>query len=148
VNTLRAARGLRELVLDQRWIDTATEYAAYNASIQTMTHTRADGKTMHQWIDTKGLDFTERYSEPDGWKNNYFTENLSWNYTDNSQEGMEKVLDWTLAGFLEEAPYNGSHYRTTYHADWNTVGLGFAFVPWGDGKWRVYNVFHYGSLQR
>ena len=146
VNALRAERGLRQLVLDQRWVDTATEWAAYNGEILQMTHDRPDGKSMHQWIDTKGLDFTERYST-DGWKGNYFTENLSWNYTDNSQAGMEKVLDWTLQGFLDEAPYNGSHYRTTYHADWNSVGLGFYFIPWGENKWRVYNVFHYGALE-
>lgn len=145
INALRAERGLRQLVLDQRWVATATEWATYMGGIGVSTHTRPDGKTMHQWIDTKGLDFTVRYSE-DGWKSNYFTENIAWGIaSDGSTEATKKVLDDTLAFYLSEAPYNGDHYRTIYHADWNSVGLGFYFVPSTYG-YKVFVAIHYGSL--
>ena len=78
INELRAAKNLRQLVLDQRWVDTASEYAEYMGVNHVSNHERADGKTMHQWIDTKGLTFTTRNS-PGGWTTNYFTENISWN---------------------------------------------------------------------
>lgn len=145
INALRAEKGLRQLVLDQRWVNTATEWATYMGETGTTSHTRPDGKTMHQWIDTKGLDFTVRYSE-DGWRSNYFTENISWGVASTgSTEAVKGVLDDTLAFYLAEAPYNGDHYRTIYHADWNSVGVGFYFLPQGDG-YKVFVAMHYGSL--
>lgn len=146
VNALRAERGLRQLVLDQRWVETAAEWAAYMGSLNKSTHDRPDGKSMHQWIDTKGLAFTERYSEG-GWTGNYFTENISYGWAkDGSTEAVKRVLDDTMEFYLSEAPYNGDHYRTIYHKDWNSVGLGFYFRPDGDG-YKVFVAMHYGSLE-
>jgi uncharacterized protein YkwD/uncharacterized protein YgiM (DUF1202 family) len=145
INALRAEKGLRLLVLDQRWVDTATEWASYMGENDTMTHTRPDGKTMHQWIDTKGLDFTVRNSLPDGWVTNYFTENISWNLGSGTQEELERTLDETLAWYLAEGPA-GAHYRTVYHPDWNSVGAGFYFAPQENGRYKIFQAFHYGSL--
>ena len=143
---MRAQQGLRQLVLDSRWVDTATEWATYMGEQDLATHNRPDGKSMHQWIDTKGLDFTERYS-PEGWSGNYFTENIAWGIASNgTTSSVENVLDDTLAFYLSEASYNGSHYRTIYHPDWNSVGLGFHFTPVGSG-YKVYVALHYGSLE-
>lgn len=146
VNELRANAGLRQLVLDDRWEATATEWAVYMGENGLMTHDRPDGKSMHQWIDTKGLDFTERYSQ-DGWNSNYFTENIAWGYASEATDAqVKKILDDTMAFFLSEASYNGSHYRTIYHEDWNSVGLGFHFAPNGNGSYKVSIAMHYGSL--
>lgn len=144
VNALRRDKGLRELVLDQRWIDTATTYAAYMGETGTMDHSRADGKTMHQWIDTLGLQFTTRNSTG-GWKTNYFTENLSRGGSVGTTLGVERLLDRALDYFLAEGP-GGAHYNTIFHADWNSVGLGFYFKDTGNGQYQVSEVFHYGSL--
>ncbi len=145
INSLRAAKGLRQLVLDQRWVDTATEWATYMGETGATTHNRPDGKSMHQWIDTKGLPFTVRYSE-DGWRSNYFTENISWGIaSEGSTADVKGVLNDTLEFFLAEESYNGDHYRTIYHADWNSVGVGFYFLPSGNG-YKVFVAMHYGSL--
>lgn len=145
VNALRAAKSLRQLVLDQRWVDTATEWASYMGENNEMSHNRPDGKSMHQWIDTKGLQWTQRYSQ-DGWDTNYFTENISWSYADNSQAGLEQAMDDALELFINEPP-TGAHYRTVYHDDWNSVGVGFYFKPVGENRYKVYMAFHYGSLE-
>lgn len=145
VNSLRAERGLRQLVLDQRWIDTATEWAVYMGENDERSHDRPDGKSMHQWIDTKGLDFTTRYSQ-NGWRTNYFTENISWDYSQNSMTSLKQALDNTMAFYLSEEDYDGPHYRTTYHEDWNSVGVGFYFAPKDNGGYTVYMAYHYGSL--
>lgn len=147
INSLREAKGLRELVLDQRWVDTATEYAGYMYAAKAFAHERADGSTMHEWIGKKNLEFTDRFSVPDGWRSNYFTENISWGYANNSMEGMEAVLEEALGYYLSEASSNGPHYRTIYHEDWNTVGLGAYFEPLGGDNYKVYLTFHYGSLK-
>lgn len=147
INNLRAKKGLRLLVLDQRFIDTASEYAAYMQSAQAYAHERADGSTMHEWIDEKGLDFTDRYALPDGWRTNYFTENITWGYSDNSNASVAKVLEDALDMYLSEESSNGPHYRTTYHEDWNTVGVGLYFEDLGSFLYKVYIVFHYGSLE-
>lgn len=146
INELRSVKGLRELAIDQRFVTTATEWAEYMEQLGYTTHTRSDGKSMHQWIGIKGLDFSERYSE-NGWKTNYFTENIAWGIADTTTEGVKKVLDNTLIFFLKEASTNGDHYRTIYHPDWNSVGLGFAFTPQKDGKQKVFVAMHYGSLK-
>ncbi|MFC1787963.1 SH3 domain-containing protein [Patescibacteria group bacterium] len=145
VNALRAQKRLRQLVLDQRFVDTATDYAAYMGINHATGHERADGSSMHQWIDQKELDFTTRYTT-DGWRTNYFTENISWGYAEGTTTGAKKVLDSTMAFYLAEESYNGAHYRTTYHSDWNSVGVGFYFEPMGQDRYKVYCVFHYGSL--
>jgi len=147
INALRAEKGLRQLVLDDRWIETATRYSQYMTSTGAVDHSRADGSTMHQWIDKQGLDFTERYST-DGWKTNYFTENIAWAYTYATTAGLKKALNDALSMYLAEASTNGAHYRTIYHPDWNSVGAGFSFVDLGNGRYKVYEVFHYGSLQQ
>lgn len=146
INALRAEKNLRQLVLDSRWIDTASEWAGYMGKKGVATHVRADGKSMHQWIDTKGLAFTKRYSE-NGWNVNYFTENIAWGIAAGTTESVKKVLDDTLRFFLSEAASNGDHYRTIYHSDWNSVGLGFYFAPQGNGKYKVFVAMHYGSLK-
>ena len=145
INALRAEKNLRQLVIDSRWIDTASEWAGYMGKKGVATHTRADGKSMHQWIDTKGLAFATRYSE-NGWKVNYFTENIAWGIASGTTESVKKVLDDTLRFFLSEASSNGDHYRTIYHTDWNSLGLGFYFAPQGSGKYKVFIAMHYGSL--
>lgn len=149
INKLRAAQNLRQLVLDQSFNDTATEWAGYTGEdLGYMTHTRPDGKSMHQWIDTKDLDWTVRYSEPDGWIVNYFTENIAWNYIDGTTTSLKKAMDSTIGWMLAEASYNGDHYRTIYHSDWNCVGLGYYFEDMGNGNYKVYIVMHYGSLEQ
>lgn len=146
VNALRAEQGLRQLVLDGRWKETATEWAVYMGENNLATHNRPDGKSMHQWIDAKGLDFTTRYSEG-GWEANYFTENIAWGIANaGTTESVKKILDDTMAFYLSEASYNGDHYRTIYHQDWNSVGLGFHFASNGNGGYKVYVAIHYGSL--
>ena len=146
INALREKKSLRLLVLDQRWIDTATEWAAYMGRLGSATHTRPDGKSMHKWIDTKGLDFTLRNSK-NGWKKNYFTENIAWGIASPTTADVKRVLDTTMTFFLGEASYNGDHYRTLYHPDWNSVGVGFSFKDQGNGKYKVFIAMHYGSLQ-
>jgi len=145
INDLRAESDLRKLTLEQRWLNTASEWAGYMGSINSATHTRPDGKSMHQWIETKGLKWTVRYSE-NGWNDNYFTENIAWGIADGTTESVKKVLDDTLAFFLSEAATNGDHYRTIYHEDWNSLGLGFYFKPDSSGKYKVFVAMHYGSI--
>lgn len=144
VNALRAEQGLRQLVLDQRFLDTSAEWSAVAVARGFMSHARDDGKTMHQWIDAKGLPFTIR-NTTDGWKTNYFTENMAWGRVSNAQDAAKASLDTTLAMYLGEGP-TGAHYRTVYHPDWNSVGAGFSFVPNGN-SYIFYQTFHYGSLQ-
>ena len=145
INTLRSAKGLRELILDQRFVNTAAEYAAYMGQTGATNHERPRGMTMHQWINTKGVVFTDRHSDG-GWETNYFTENISWGYADGTTESVQKALDQALEFFLSEKASNGPHYRTIYHPDWNSVGLGFYFEPVESGKYKVYVAYHYGSL--
>jgi len=145
VNNLRAARGLRLLENDERFIDTAMDYAEYMVNTGSVNHERADGSSMHEWIGQQGLEFSERYSD-DGWNTNYFTENIAWNYVTNDKESIEEALDRTMDFFLSEEYYNGAHYRTQYHADWNSVGVGIAFKKLDNGKYKAFFVFHYGSL--
>lgn len=146
INALRKAKGLRLLKLDDRFNVTATEWAAYMAKIGSATHTRPDGASMQTWINRKDeIEFTKRYSV-DGWKTNYFTENIAWGYTDATTASATSSLRGTLKFFLGEAKSNGPHYRTIYHPDWNSVGIGFSFKPVGKGKYRLYTAMHYGSL--
>ncbi|MBT3418949.1 MAG: SH3 domain-containing protein [Candidatus Magasanikbacteria bacterium] len=146
INILRKQRGLRLLFLDDRWRVTAHEYAQIMTQYGYRAHQRPDGKSMHKWIDTKGLDFTVRNSSG-GWVGNYFTENLTWGRVSQSTDSVKRKLDSTLAFFLGEASYNGAHYRTIYHEDWNSVGLGFDYVDKGNGMYDISVVMHYGSLQ-
>lgn len=145
VNSLRAANDLRLLELDQRWVNSASEWSGYMGAINSATHTRPDGRSMHQWIEDRDVQWTVRYSE-DGWQENYFTENIAWGIADGTTASVKNVLDDTLAFFLSEAASNGPHYRTIYHEDWNSVGLGFYFKPDGTGKYKVFVTMHYGSL--
>ncbi|MBD3311406.1 MAG: SH3 domain-containing protein [Candidatus Magasanikbacteria bacterium] len=146
INALRVKKNLRQLVIDNRFRNTAQEYAIYMGDTGAKDHSRSDGKTMHEWIDTKNLDFTQRYS-PEGWNTNYFTENIAWRKAEGTTESIKKqVLDPTLQLFLDEAPYNGDHYRTIFHKDWNSVGVGFHFKKIDDDLYYVNVVFHYGSL--
>jgi len=145
INKLRAATGLRQLILDQRFVDTATEWASYMGENDVMTHNRPDGSTMHQWIGTKNLDWTTRYSSG-GWTTNYFTENIAWNIVDGTNESVKDAMDQTIDWMLAEGA-TGAHYKTIYHVDWNTVGVGFYFRDYGSGSYKLYMAYHYGSLE-
>lgn len=145
INNLRRVEGLRELVLDSRFTKTATYWATYMGENDNLTHTRADGKSMHDWVDTLELDFTTRGSEG-GWNVNYFTENISWGVTTNSTDKTKEFLDDTISFYLSEKDHNGPHYRTIYHEDWNTVGIGIYYKDIGNGRYKAYGAFHYGSL--
>lgn len=144
INALRTERGVHALRLDERLAVTAGEWATEMASRREITHRRMDGKTMHQWIDTKGLPFAERGGE-NGWETNYFVENIARFYAEPTTEDMQRALDEALAWFLAEGP-GGDHYESIYHQDWNSVGIGYAFDP-TEKQRRVYLVFHYGRLQ-
>jgi uncharacterized protein YkwD len=144
INTVRREKGLSLLVTDQRLVTTAGEWASEMERRGEITHERLDGKSMHQWIDAKQLDFTERHSEG-GWKTNYFVENIARFYTELSVDQMKLTLDRILADFLSEGP-GGAHYESIYYLDWNSVGLGYASHLSETEPPRVYFVFHYGSL--
>lgn len=144
INALRTERGVRALRLDERLAVTAGEWATEMASRREITHRRMDGKTMHQWIDTKGLPFSERGSE-DGWRTNYFVENIARFYAEPTSEDMKRALDEISGWFLAEGP-GGDHYESIFHPDWNRVGLGYAFDP-AEEHSRAYFVFHYGNLR-
>lgn len=146
INNLRAKQGLRLLKTDQRFVNTAQEWADYMANTGSMSHTRSDGKSMHDWIDAKNLDFTDRYSES-GWNTNYFTENIAWQIAPKTLDGAKYALDSALDMYLSESSYNGPHYRTIYHEDWNSVGVGMYFEDYSDDKYKVYMSMHYGSLK-
>lgn len=145
VNGLRKEKGLRELVIDARLQETATKWAAFLAQKGAITHTRPDGKTMHQWIAAQDIEFTKRNSA-DGWKVNYFSENIGLQYTKDlslgeMQGAMVEILGW----FIKEGQ-TGPHYQTTFHPDWNSVGVGWMPVQRAEGGFELYLVFHYGSL--
>jgi uncharacterized protein YkwD len=145
VNALRRERQLPVLLSDQRLIATAGEWAVEMERRGEITHDRADGKSMHQWIDTKDIDFTERNAE-NGWKRNYFVENIARFYAEPSIDGLRVALDKILADFLDEGP-GGAHYESIYHLDWNSVGLGYAVHLVVGESPRIYFAFHYGSLK-
>lgn len=146
INKIRKNSNLRSLDINQDWINTATEWSNYMAKIDNVTHNRPDGKTMHQWINTKNLNFSTRYSD-DGWQTNYFTENIAWGYAENNQTSLQELLDRVLNQFLTEKSYNGPHYRTIYHPDWNSFGLGLYFKESSNNNYQVYITMHYGSLE-
>lgn len=146
INALRLTKKLRPLLLDARFTQTANEWSVYMGTSGRITHARTNGFSMHQWIDAKKLPFTKRNS-PGGWKTNYFSENISWGYTDNSLTGAKAALDDALRFMLAEANYNGPHYHTIYHPDWNSIGVGFYFKPVDKGRYQFFSTFHYGSLE-
>lgn len=147
VNFLRLDKGLRQLALEPRLETSASTWAAYMASIDTMTHDRPNGQSMNQWIEAQGIPFTERNSVG-GWKDNYFSENIAWTYIENDQDSAKAALDDIMEMFLAEAAENGPHYRTQFHTDWNAEGAGFAFKQLPDGRIKFYTTFHYGSVMR
>lgn len=145
INALRLEKSLRALRTDGRLVVTASEWAGEMQRRSEITHERLDGKTMHQWIDAKQLDFAERGSA-EGWKVNYFVENIARAYSEPSNEAMKESLDRILDDFLSEGP-GGAHYESIYHQDWNSVGLGFSYTSSSEETVRVYFAFHYGSLE-
>lgn len=146
VNELRSAAGLRTLVSNKYLRATAQEWAVYmGRDLGYCTHDRPDGSSMHKWIDTKNIPWTVRYSA-NGWNSNYFTENIAYGYTNGTLASTQKMLDGTLGWMLDEASYNGSHYRTLYHADWNSVGMGFYFQKVSENNYKIYIAWHYGSV--
>lgn len=145
MNGLRAARGLRQIVIDPRLIDTATAYAADQGIYNRFTHTRRDGENSHEWIQQFDLPFTER-DVPGGWVDNYFGENITWGYATGSTDSVIKHMEDSLAVMLAEGP-GGAHYDTIYHRDWNSIGLGFYFQDVGNGYYKVWVVYHYASLE-
>lgn len=147
INALRKAAGVREVVPDTRLQGTAMKWATYLGQTGQVTHTRSDGKTMHQWIADQGIPFTERNS-PNGWTKNYFTENIGVRYNvPPTSDGIRQTLDSILLSYLAEDPATGAHYQSMYHPDWNSVGVGWHLSPNTDGTVTAYFVFHYGSLQ-
>jgi uncharacterized protein YkwD len=145
INELRKAKGLRELAVDQRFIGTASLWATHLGRIGTATHARPDGKTAQQWINGQGVTFTKRNS-PDGWKTNYFSENLGVRLTVKPTiEGVKTALDSVLQSYLKEGA-SGAHYKSVYHPDWNSFGAGCYPIKNANGTYTMYFVFHYGSL--
>ncbi|MCC7522689.1 CAP domain-containing protein [Candidatus Uhrbacteria bacterium] len=146
INELRKQKNVRLLAVDPRLIQTAADWADEMKTRGEITHTRTDGKTMHEWIGTKNISFTKQ-GAPNGWKSNYFVENIARYYAEPTDSGLNTALDKVLAEFVAEGP-GGDHYESIYHPDWNSVGVGHAYEPAEHGNVRVYFVFHYGSLER
>lgn len=147
INGLRVENGLSELVIDSRWVDTATKWADYMNEIELATHSRADGSSMHDWINSQGLDFGVRGSEK-GWNKNYFTENVAWNVVShNHAEDILQALKETFTWMVNEKSYNGIHYRTIIHPDWNSLGVGVHVSELDNGHYQAYIAIHYGNLQ-
>lgn len=147
VNGLRKANGLRELTIDSRLINTANTWAKYNGQLDTATHARPNGETAQQWIKEQGIIFTERNSV-DGWKTNYFSENLGVRLNvQPSLAGVKAALNSVLQSYLKEGPL-GVHYKTVYYPDWNSFGAGWHPIKNSNGTYTMYFVFHYGSLAK
>jgi len=144
INALRKAQGLRELVVADKLVETAAVWADYMGTQRQLTHARVDGSSMHDWAETQGIPFAQRYAA-NGWDTNYFTENIGRHAVYATMQEAKDGLDRILASFISEN--NGPHYRTVYHEDWNSVGSGFYFDPVGAGKYQMYAAFHYGSLK-
>lgn len=145
INTLRKAKGLRELAISGQLARTSSEWAEYLGRHEKVTHARPDGKSPRQWIEGKGIDFTERNSE-DGWKKNYFAENLGLKlYIKPTVAGVKTAMDAVLHRYLTEGP-SGPHFRSIYHSDWNSFGASCYPVKNSQGTYSLYFVFHYGSL--
>ncbi len=145
VNALRSQKGLRTLAVSPALIGTAHTWATYLGINGIVTHTRPNGDTPEQWINTQGIRFTVQDSL-NGWVTNYFTENIAEKlHVQPSLAGVKLVLDQVAQMFLAEGP-GGSHYDTIYKPDWNSIGVGWYPIPNGDGTYTAYFVFHYGSL--
>lgn len=145
INKLRLENNLDELVVHESWINTATEWVQYMSEIDLATHTRPNGESMHKWIDQRSLNIGERGGK-DGWQRNYFTENVAWNLVDGmDMSDIQEAMDETFAWMVDEVSYNGIHYRTMVHPDWNSVGVGVS-VSELSGRYQVYLVIHYGNL--
>jgi uncharacterized protein YkwD len=144
INGLRRQKNLRTLALDKRLMDTAQKWADELGSRGELTHDRPNGETVHEWITHDGLDFTQRDS-PDGWKTNFFVENIGRAYADKTTDSLHAALDEVLTSMLDEEA-EGPHVRTIFHPDWNSFGAGFYFEPVSPGRVRVTMAFHYASL--
>jgi len=144
INSLRVQKNLKPLRFDSRLAATAKIWADHMGSTGVLGHDRPDGKTMHEWVATYNLPFTER--GPGGWNGNYFAENIGRAYADDTTESIQKGLDQVLTFMVDEGP-EGAHYRTIFSPDWNTYGGGFSFVPVAGGRMQIYMAFHYASLK-
>jgi len=145
VNALRKIKGVREVVVNESLVRTATKWSDYLGQIDSATHVRPDGKSMHQWIDGQSIEFTKRNSA-NGWKNNYFSENLGYRLgVKPNADSVKAALDSVLQSFLREG-VSGVHYKTVYYPDWNSVGVGWLPIKDSKGNYTIYFVFHYGSL--
>ena len=145
VNALRAQKGLRQLAVAPSLIGTAHTWATYLGVHGIITHTRPNGDTPEQWINTQGIAFTVQDSI-NGWVTNYFTENIAEKlHVQPNLAGVKLVLDQVAQMFLAEGP-SGLHYQSIYKPDWNSVGVGWYPISNGDGTYTAYFVFHYGSL--
>lgn len=145
VNALRKAKGLRELAISPELTKTATIWANYLGKIDNATHDRPGGETAQQWINNQGIFFTKRNS-PDGWKNNYFSENIGVKlFVKPTKEAVKTAMSAVLKSYLDEGP-TGVHYRTTYYPDWNSFGAGYHPIKNANGTYEIYFVFHYGSV--
>lgn len=144
INDLRLQKNLRKLKTDSHLRQSAETWAKEMKERGEVTHERLDGKTMHQWIAGRNIPFTEH--GPEGWKTNYFVENIARYFAEPSITGLNTALDKILGEFLSEGP-GGDHYESIFHPDWNAVGVGYAVEQTGSGVPRIYFVFHYGSLK-
>ncbi len=145
LNALRQEKDLRTLRIDESLQDTAAIWADYLAKINQITHDRPGGESMLAWADKQDLIFGNRGSA-EGWKSNYFTENLGLRLNVvPTLAGVQSAMDGVLDSFLREGP-SGVHYRSLFHPDWNSVGVAWHAKKNDDGKYRVYFVFHYANL--
>lgn len=147
VNEMRRGRGLSELVIGEDWVRTASEWSVYMAKIDLATHSRPDGASMHKWLDSKNVSVGERGGD-DGWSRNYFTENVAWNVINSdSVENIKEAMDETFYWMMDEESYDGVHYRTMIHTDWNSVGVGYVVNRFPNGRYQIYLAMHYGNLK-
>ncbi len=144
INALRVEKNLQPLTFDPRLAATAKVWADQMGMAGDLSHTRPDGKTVHEWVKTYDLPFTAR--GPGGWNGNFFTENIGRAYADTSMENIQKGLDQVLGFMVDEGP-DGDHYRSIFSPDWNRYGGGFYFETVSENQSRIYMTFHYASLQ-
>jgi len=142
VNNKREEASLPLFKIDKSLEGLAKEYANKMARANLATHS-VDGKGMKQ----RALDFGIKLS--DNFKLNNFTENIAWGSygclkgcTYNPYSEMER----RITEFVNEKKYNGPHYRTIYHPDFNAVGIGIAIVPTSETKGKFFVAWEYAKL--
>jgi len=142
VNKKREEAGLPLLKLDKNLIALAEKYAKTMADTDTATH-YVGGQTPRERAIGFGIELSDNFQ-----KNN-FTENIAYGlysclfgckYTPESE--LRSRVDW----FVSEKSYNGPHYRTIYHTDFNALGIGVVFVPESNMKGKFFISWEYAML--